>query len=57
MKEKYDTSNNIDKYMSLAQDVMFTKVSVKNGVKQSGEREVADMFKAYQQFNDDIIQR
>ena len=40
MKEKYDTSKDIDTEMPLAYDVMFTQMSAKKGIKQFGERAV-----------------
>ena len=55
MKEKFDTRKDIDTYISLANDVMFTQISAKNGTKQFGERAVADMSKEYQQLNDGPI--
>ena len=36
MKEKYDTSKDIDKYMSLAHDVTVTQMSEKKGIKKFG---------------------
>ena len=33
IKNKYDTSKDIDKYMSLAHDLIFTLMSSKNGIK------------------------
>ena len=52
MKYKYDKSKDIDTYMTLSHDLMFTQMSAKKGIKQFRERAVADMFKEYQQFND-----
>ena len=37
MKEKYDTSKDIDKDMSHTHDVVLTHMSEKNGIKQFGE--------------------
>ena len=45
MKEKYDTGDDIDTYMYLAHNVMFTQISAKKGIKQFGEQEVVAMFK------------
>ena len=36
IEEKYDTSKDIDTYISLAHDVMFTKMSAKKGIKNFG---------------------
>ena len=52
MKDKYDTSKYIYTYMSLANDVMFTQMSAKKGIKKFGELAVASMFKEYQHMND-----
>ena len=52
MKENYDTSKDIATYMSLAHDVMFTKISSTKGIKQFVKRAVAAMFKESQQLND-----
>ena len=55
MKEKYDTSKDIDKDMSHTHDVVLTHMSEKNGIKQFGEWAVAAMIEEYQQLNDGPI--
>ena len=52
IEEKYDTSKDINTYMSLAHDVIFTHISAKKVINQSREREVVAMLKEYQKLND-----
>ena len=44
-KDKYDTSKDIDTYMTLANYFMFTQISSKKGIEKFGELSVAEMFK------------
>ena len=45
MKEKYDTSKDIDTHMYLANYVIFTQMTEKKGIKKFVERAVDAMFK------------
>ena len=54
-KDKYYTRKDIDTYMSLEHAIMFPQIPAKKGIKQFGEREVAAMFKEYQQLDDGPI--
>ena len=52
IKEKYNVNEDVYKYQSLSQKVMFTKMNSKKGIKLFGERLIADMFMEYKQSDD-----
>ena len=53
IKEKYNVNEDVDTYQSLLHKLMLTQINAKKGIKIFVERAIVDMFKEYNQLDDE----